>query len=325
MGSADLLLYQPIDIFGKSGALRKQGDAGVIAAVAAFRQGALDIQQEVLNAYANLLAAERLLEVARTQREVAASISEATSKLVAARSLPEVQGFRAGLEVERANGVVADREGAVEAARLRLAGALGEDAVPDGQLSALDLPSDIEGDPTKGRPELLALRADEERAAADERVAKQGLLPDLEIQAGRTSFNVSPTEYGARLQLTANLWDYGANRNLVRAAQARRKAAKLALEDRRKAALKDIEAATVDLAAAERAYVNYSKLAEGGRTLLERTRRGFDLGANSLTDVLDARRALADAQELTVNAQLRRDLAIEAVLRSRGAFLEEPK
>jgi len=324
MGSADLLLYQPIDIFGKSRALRKQGDAGVTTAIASFRQGALDVQQEVLTAYANLLSAQRLLALAKSQRDLAESVRVATSKRVDARALAEVQGFRAALEVEKADGLVADREAAVVAASLRFAGALGADVAEDAQLAALDAPPDIPGDQTAQRPELMTLRADEAQAAADERVAKQGLLPDLEIQAGRSTFH-APPEYGARLQLTANLWDHGANRSQARAAAARRKAATLALEDRQKAANKDIEAAKVELAAAEKAYANYTKLSDGTRTLLERTRLGFDLGGNTLTDVLDARRALSDAQELAVNAQLRRDLAIEGVLRAEGRFLEEPK
>lgn len=324
MGSADLLLYQPIDIFGKGRALHRQGEAGVTTAVASFRQGALDVQQEVLTAYANLLSAQRLLALAKIQREIAESVRASTAKRVDARALAEVQGFRAGLEVEKADSLVADREASVTAASLRFAGALGADVAGDEQLIALDIPPDVPGDPTAQRPELMTLRADEAQAAADERVAKQGLLPDLEIQAGRNTFN-APPEYGARLQLTANLWDHGANRSQARAAAARRKAAALALEDRQKAATKDIEAAKVELAAAEKAYANYTKLSDGTNTLLERTRRGFDLGANTLTDVLDARRALSEAQELAINAQLRRDLAVEGVLRAEGRFLEEPK
>lgn len=325
MGSADLLVYQPLDVFGKSRALRNQGNAALATALAAFRQGALNVQQEALIAYANLLSAQRLLALAKVQRELAESVRISTAKRVNARDLPEIQAARAALEVEGADGLVADRQAAVEAARLRLAGALGSDAVPDeATLAALDVPADPTGDPTALRPELLTLRAEEAQAAADERVAKQGLLPDLEIQAGRSSFN-APPEYGARLQLTATLWDNGVTRNRIKAAQARRRAAASALEDRVKAARKDIAAAKVEFAAAERSVANYTKLAEGARTLLERTQRGFELGANTLIDVLDARRALSDAQELTVNAQLRRDLAVEALLRSEGRFLEEPK
>ena len=324
MGSADFLVYQPLDAFGKGRAFRRQGDAAVAVALAAFRQGALDVQQEALTAYANLLSAQRLLEVAEAQREVAASVEDSTAKRVAARDLPEIQAARAELELQRAEGLVADRKAAVEAARLRLAGALGIDALPDGAtLEPLPLPPDA-GDATVLRPELLALQAEVALANADERVARQALIPDLEIQAGRSSFNAAP-EYGARLQLTATLWDHGATRNRVRAAEARRKAAEAALQDRVVAARKDVAAAQVEFDAAQRSVQTYARLADGAKALLERTRRGFDLGASTLLDVLDARRALADAQELTVNARLRQDLAVEALLRAKGRFLEEPK
>ena len=321
MGSADLLLYQPLDIFGKSRVAGRQGRAGVATALATFRQGALDLQQELLTAYANLLSAQRLLDLAKGQRELAESVRVSTAKRVEARDLPEIQAARAQLEVDRADGLVTDRQAALEAARLRLSGAMGADAASNLTLGGIELPA---GDPTVARPELLLLRADVAQANADAQSAKQGLLPDLEIQAGRTGFN-TPTEYGARLQLTATLWDNGATRNRVQAAEARKKAATSALADKVKVAEKDIAAAKVELAAADRSVANYTKLAEGAKTLLDRTQRGFELGANSLIDVLDARRALSDAQELTVNAQLRRDLAVEAVLRAEGRFLEEPK
>ena len=97
------------------------------------------------------------------------------------------------------------------------------------------------------------------------------------------------------------------------------------LADRLKGARKDIEAARIELAAAARSVATYRKLAAGARSLLERTQRGFELGANTLTDVLDARRTVSDADDLTTNAELRRDLAIEGVLRSQGRFLEEPR
>lgn len=324
-GSADLLLYQPIDLFGKTRALRQQGNATLAVALAAFRQGALDVQQEALTAYANLLSAQRLLAAAKVQRDLAESVRLSTAKRVEARDLPEIQAARAALEVERADGLVADRQAAVEAARLRLASALGADSLPnEAQLAALESPPDPPGDPTAARPELLTLRAEAAQAVADERVAKQALLPDTEIQAGRNSFDEAG-RFNARIQLTATLWDNGATRARIKAAEARRRAAEAALEDRVKGAGKDIAAAKVEFSAADRSVASYTKLAEGARTLLERTQRGFELGANTLVDVLDARRALSDAQELTINAQLRRDLAVEGVLRSEGRFLEEPK
>ena len=319
-GSADLLVYQPLDVFGKTRALRGQGRAALATALAAFRQGALDVQQEALTAYANLLSAQRLLAGAKVQRDLAESVRASTEKRVAARDLPEIQGARSALEVQRADGLVADRRAAVEVARLRLAAALGTDTLPDeAQLAALESPSEPPGDPAAGRPELLALRAEAAQAVADERVAKQGLLPDLQIQAGRNSFEESG-RFNARLQLTATLWDNGATRDRIKAAEARRRAAEAALQDRLKGASKEIAAAQVEFAAAERSVRSYTNLAEGAQTLLERTQRGFDLGANTLVDVLDARRALADAQELMVNAQLRRDLAIEGVLRFEGTL-----
>lgn len=324
-GSADLLLYQPLDVFGKSRAAARQADALVATAVAAFRQRGLDIQQEALTAYANLASAQRLLAVAQTQRDLAAQVREATAKRVAARDLAEIQSLRADVELAKADQLVTDRQAAIEAARLRLAAALGTDDAPsDSTLPPLEPPPPPTQDLSLTRPELQSLRADQAAAEADARAARLSAYPDVEIQAGRAGFD-NPEEYGARLQLSFNLWDHGAARNLVRAADARKKAAQASYDDRLKAARKDVEAAQIELNAAQKSVQAYEKLAVSARDLLNRTQVGFELGASTLIEVIDARRTLTDGQELVVNAQLRRDLAVEGLLRAQGRFLEEPK
>lgn len=324
LGSADLLVYQPLDVFNKAGVYRNQGNAALAAALAAFRQGALNVQSEVLGAYASVGSAQRLLDVARRLRAIADELRSSAERRVAARDLPEIQAERARIEVQRADGLVADREAAVEVAKLRLAAALGSDTVPsDPQLPALDAPPVIAGDPTAGRPELLVLRTEVALAAADERVARVALLPDVEIQAGRNSFAL-PAQYGARLQITGTLYDNGATRNRRRAAAARKAAAFAALADRERGARKDIEASLAEYRASEASLARYNLLVGAAQTLLGRTQRGFELGASTLIDVLDARRALSDAQELVANAALRRDLAVAGVLTAEGRFLNDP-
>jgi len=323
MGGADLLVFQPIDIFGKTRSLHEQANATIATALATYRQSALDIQGQVLTAYANLAAAQRLLDVANTQLQLASEASNLTDKRVAARDLPEIQSDRARLDVEKAMQLVGDRQSAVSAARLRLSSAVGSSDVDKMTLTAIELPS-TPPDALKTLPELMSLTAAQAQAAADRRVANQAYFPDLEIQAGRDSFN-DVAAYGARLQLTANLWDYGATRNKIRAADARRKAAANDLADKAASVQKEVEAAKLEWEAAQRSVEAYEKLAASARHLLERTNKGFELGASTLIDVLDARKALADAQELTVNAQLKRDLATEALLQAQGTLLEEPR
>ncbi len=322
MGGADFLLSQPIDIFGKTQGLRGQARAAVAVAMATYRQSALDLQQQVLITYANLLSAQRLLTLGKQQRDLAQAVLTLTNKRVQARDLPEVQSTRAGLEVQKAELIVSDRQATAETAALKFASALGSDAEVSAELSSLIAPAYIGG--VESRPEILSLKAEENQASADSRVARQSQWPDLDLQAGRTSFN-TPAEYGARLQLTVSLWDFGANRNKIRSSNAKRKAANAAYHDAYNAAQKDVQAASIELAAAERSVAGYQKLAGDAKALLDRTQHGFELGASTLLDVIDARRALSDAQELTINAQLRQDLAIEGLLRSQGLLLENPK
>ena len=50
-------------------------------------------------------------------------------------------------------------------------------------------------------------------------------------------------------------------------------------------------------------------LAQGDSSRMPAPNKRIVIGASTLLDVLDARKVLSDAQELTVNAELRRDLA----------------
>ncbi len=325
-GGANLLLGQPVDLFGRFRAARRQGDAEVATARAALRQSALDVQQEALTAYAQLASAQRLLRSAGQQLDIAQALQTATRKRVEAQALPEIQNLRADLEVERVRQLVNDRTSAVEAARVRLAGALGT-APPDGEAAdAIDADAVPAKDLQTTRPELQTLFASVAQADADLKVARQGLLPDFEIQAGKNTLNdFDNRDYGIRLQLNVPLWDHGATRERGRAASARKSSARLLLADRLQAATRDVEASRIDLEAAKRSVTGYRKLVDGAQTLLQKTQRGFELGANTLIDVLDSRTALSDAQELLIAAQLRRDLAAEALLRAQGLLLEEPK
>ncbi len=326
-GGEDLTLFQPLDLFGKARASRRVGNAGVAVARADLLQALVGVQQDALTSYAQLASAQHLLVTAQDQRAVAKGLFDAAKVRVEARSLPEIQLIRADLELQRAEQLVVDRRSATEAASARLQAALG---VSSGDFASRSLQQinsswikdlDLEA----SRPELLALSAQIRSARSEKSVARLSNTPDFEIQARRSPWADDREFYGARIQMVLPLWDHGAARAKTQAADFRLRSAEFLYADRLLFARKEREAARLELAAAEKSVQVYQKLADGASALLIKIQRGFAFGASTLLDVLDARRAMLEAQESLVAAQLRLDLAVEAVLRSQGQLLEQPK
>lgn len=320
-GGEDFTLFQPIDLSGKVRASRKTGEAGIKAAEATLRQVKLGVQNEVLIALSNVMNATRNLTTAKGQLDITKQVLEATKARVDSRALPEIQLTRATLELEKAQQAVIDRQAVLNAAMVKLRQSVGAPNLD------VKMPNSLAADtseiqPERDRPELQLLRADRAGFEADRNQAKLSLAPDLELQARRTPW-AEQERYGIRLQLVVPLWDHGAARQKEAAAKRQIDASSLAYADLLKQIQAEIDSAQITLAGALKSLVAYKKLSDGARDLMSKTQRGFELGANSLIDVWDAKRAYVDALDQLSTAQLNVDLAQAELLRSSGQILGE--
>lgn len=323
----DLSLFVPLDVFGRTRTALRQGSADVRASEVALRQTLIDVQSEALQAYVALASAQRIERVGEQTLELSKEILRATIALVEARRVPEVQRIRADLEVKRQAQVVVDRKAATLAALTRFRGAIGLRTEPLHAVALGELQDSMAGevDVSRFRPDLAALRADMDRATADASAARQSRFPSLEAQFRRAPWSSGEQQYGFRLSLTAPLWDDGQSLATARAAQIRKTSIERALADRTQVALRERDACRAEYEAAKKSVQAYRELVAESETVLGKVRRGFELGAATLLDVIDARRALSETLELSVAAEQRVDLAIEALLRVQGHLLVEVK
>lgn len=322
-GGEDLTLFQPFDVFGKSRAGRAGGVAGVRSAEATLRQRKIDVQTEVITALAIWSNAKRNLETANEQLAITQQLERAAKIRVEARALPELQMTRASLEVQKAEQVVIDRAAAVQSALVKLRQSLGGTSIDLQNAVTLEIPIGMSA-PERDRPELLLLSSQRAGFLADQRQAKLSLVPDFEIQARRSPWSEAE-RYGIRFQIALPLWDHGASKQKAKAAEGQATAASLEYADTVKRIQAEIDAAQIQLEAAKKSLTAYAKLAEGAKGLMEKTQRGFELGANTLIDVLDAKRTLSDTLEQLSGAQLSVDQASAELLRAQGQILGEVK
>lgn len=321
-GGEDLTLFVPLEVFGRVSAAKAQGNADLAKAKAEFKQTLLDVQADALEAYLNLAAAQRLLQTSQLTLSVAERVKKATDTLVGARALPEIQQIRTGFEVRRVRQLVVDRQAAVKTARTRLAGALGASDAPDltVDLSALDATMIATVDVNQSRPDLVSLKADVDRAAADVRADRLLRLPTLEAQFRRSPWSTDE-QYGARIQLSIPLWDDGSAKATLDAASKKHLAAEKLLLDHVQSALKECEAAQLELDAAASSRASYADLSKEAAQLLQKVQRGYELGAATLLDVLDAQKAQTDTAEEGVAAEQRYGLAVASLIKAKGQLL----
>lgn len=321
----DAVLVQPIDLFGRTAASRSLGDAQVMQAEAQYRGTLLNIQTEVLEAYAEAAASAELASTSAQTLELAQRLTESTRRRVEEGILPGIQLTRVGVELERARLMARQREASRVAALRRLSGTLGIGVEGLAVSGFADLGVEATDDALLQtlRPELLELASDVKIAEAEARVAKSDLAPELEIQARRTAWQVPETRYGARIQLALPIFDHGRSRAETAAAKSRAAAARRALQDATQLAQAEIDASVVELNSAREQVAGFQAIVLEARKLVESQRVGLLEGASTLIEVLEANRTLRETEEALVEARLTLALAQARAIRARGRLVLE--
>ncbi len=275
-------------------------------------------------AFIAVLTAQERLVIAEEAAATAAEVAATVAAMVEAGEVSPIEATRAQAETAVAAAAATRVRSLLEAAGARLAALWAGSEQPG---AAADLARVVElpagwrerADPS-ALPELGRLTAESELgAAAAERLRRQA-VPDLELGAGyRRLRETGDDTFVVSVGLSLPLFD----RSLGAAAEAEALAA---------ASLKDREAESAEAAAelrAARAELEQAGLEVGlvvdevlpaAREVYQAVREGYALGEFRLLDLLEARRALAEARTRQVEALERQALARARLLR----FLTPP-
>lgn len=324
----DIALSQPIDLFGRRRARRSLGDAQIQLAEATLRQTLGEVQSDVVDRYAETVAAGQLVQTSQAQLELAQRLLDATRRRAEGGIIPPVQIRRVNIEVERARQTLSLRQANQVAARRRLAGALG---VPTEQVAVADFatvpvaPIDI-ATVARQRADLLTLSAQFAIAQANVAVSQVQFRPDFELSARTNAYSYgSNRPSGLRATLSIPVFDFGRRRNDVKAGQAAAQAEQRALTDATARAQAELDAVSVELAAASAQRESFERLLADTRELVRISNVGYNEGATTLLEVLEASRALREVEESLVESRLRVAQAQAAYLRTTGTLLGGPQ
>ncbi len=290
----------PLDFSGRRLALSQAGAAGRERVrseqVADWRRAELD----VAGAWLEAAVAQASLTVAETQAAALREIADVDSQRLAEGLVSEAVGLRTSLEADKAQLAVVGARADARAAHERLARLMGLESTTDFRVSDLVLPSLPVLPDTMGllewallhRPEIEAGEALVRERSRWVSAERRRILGEFELQAGTKKIgDVTTGQLGMALPLPLfNRNDGARQRSIGELTEAR-----VRLADTRRAIRGNVRVAMQHYTELSASAGNVGTLARRAEDVRAIARLGYSEGETTLTELLDAERAAADA------------------------------
>jgi cobalt-zinc-cadmium efflux system outer membrane protein len=169
-------------------------------------------------------------------------------------------------------------------------------------------------------PALAAASADREALAAQVRVEEKRWIPDVGVSVGMRRYGWT-NDKAATVGVSASIPLFDRNRSGVDAARERATGAAMRVEAARLDAVASRRSALAQVSAAEQ---RLKAADEGEAAALDAYRLGrvgYEAGKTALLELLAIRRALSEAQALTIDARLARVRALAALSMAEGRIV----
>lgn len=315
-------LRQPLELGGDRGARRRVAESERDMARADAGLQRLDVIEEVEHAYIDAQAARAVSLVAEERLGVARALAEAVDRRVRAARDPFMAGSRAQARLAEAEIEAEAARRTAQSARARLASYWGGaedfslDTASFDSVAALTDMRDVS-------PDALLADAEAARAAAQLRLERARAVPNVDVHVGLREFNeTDDTALVFGFSAPLQIWD----RNGDNIARARALSDRARLE--RDARLRAIARERAQLQAlAENARLEVegleARVIPSSEEALGFARQGYERGAFSYIDVLEAQRALSEARLRRISALRTHHRALASLARLSGARAEE--
>lgn len=267
----------------------------------------LDVFEEVQRAYFEALAAEELVDIATERLTTAQSLQRAVDRRVAVARDPLMAGARAAAGSGEAKIALERAQRDAANARATLASFWGGDegfALSEAFLELPGVQTHAHDTPAGGGPDMARAEADRERSVAALRLERSRAFADPVLSFGWRRFGETG-ETGLVAGVSIPLGVHDRNRGGIARAEAEQRraafdadAARLRLKREGDALVRRLSSAKANVLALDRDVIPPAERA------LALARDGYNQGAFSYLDVLEAQRALTAAREARVEALL---------------------
>ncbi len=325
----DIILAQTIELGGKR-AYRIRGAGADLSAAQYERIGtALDVRLSVQTAYYETLGAQDQYNLAAATLSVTKQFVEAAQTQFQAGDAPRSNVIRSQIELSRGQQTLTSAQTELDNRLAELCSLIGKPAgtklTLTDKLSSTTtsyLLPDLENLALQNRPDLMAAQATHASLAAAVQSKRAESRPDLFIEGIRAS--VDPSVEGAvvRAGITFSPFDFGQKHADVAAAEAAVAQQDAAIAEAQRTALLEVETAYRDLQQARTTVESF----EAGRLtnakeLLGMAQTGYEKGASSYLEVLDAQNVYRNEQADYARALADYNIALATLERAVGGKL----
>jgi len=302
-----------IDVFGRTRRAVEAADARVDAAVDRHRAVALAIVAETARSYFELRGARHEIEALQAGIDASRSSLDLVRQRYANGDVPEAAVAQAEAELASVEAALPALQARERATALAIGVLLGD--LPESQLGLLGespgylalkaLPIGERADILRRRPDVAAAERQLAAATADVGVATADLFPRIGIGASGgfqsldagTLFDAASETLSLAPLISWRIFDGGRIRAQIRATDARVEVAALEYESAVKEALTDAEQALTRYNLGLEALARQQMAVDAARRSYGFASDRYRLGDISLLELLDAERALRNAEE----------------------------
>lgn len=310
-------LSQEIELGGQRSARIRLADRDLHGAELDRALRGLDLLRDVQLAYFDALAAEELVAIARERLKTADALSVSVSRRVAAARDPLMAGARAEAGNAEARIGLTRAIAALATARARLASYWGGDEGFKLTRDAFQLPSAPDHDHaaiSDQSPDIARLEAERQRLEAAAKLERSQAYRNPTLSLGYRRFEDRNGDGAMVAGLSIPLGVFDRNQGGIARARSEVLRAEYDLEAGRRIVLREFATLQRALAIeAEAVRATEQDVIPQAERALALAQDGFNQGAFSYLDVLEAQRALSDARQRRIEA-LRSYFSNEAAL-----------
>ncbi|MBL8552227.1 MAG: TolC family protein [Hyphomonadaceae bacterium] len=299
-------LSQEIEIGGRRNARIRLAERELHGAELDRVLRGLDLVRDVQTAYFEALAAEELVLIERERLSTAQALNASVARRVAAARDPLMAGARAEAGVAEARIALTRAQSEAATARARLASFFGGDTgfalIP----ADFALPRAADHDHAAaidGLPDITRLAAERDRANATAALERSMSYQNPNLSLGYRRFEDRDGDGALVAGFSIPLGIFDRNQGAVARARAEERRAELELEAGRRNIAREFAALQRAIETdAEAVRATEEDVIPQAERALSLAREGYDRGAFSYLDVLEAQRALSDARQRRIEA-----------------------
>lgn len=334
MFTGGIVMKQPIYMGGRIRSAYAMSKTAVEIARQNERLTDAQVIMQTDEAYAQVVKAEEMVEVAKRYRELLAELDKNVENAVRHGLRHKNERTKVQVKINEADLQLLRARNAVTLTKMNLCRLIGKSMSSDITLShEYPVVADVNAlrqNDVSLRPEVAMLDGQVEMAAQQVKMARAAMLPQLALMAkygytngvkvnGRTFLN--GWNFGGGVTLSVPLYHFGEKCNKTKAAQAKQQQMQLERDEKMELMMLELTRASQNVEEAKGEIALAQKALEQAETNMKLSKQQYDAGFETLSDYMETQAQWQQAYESQVDANFRLYLAGITYLKAAGLLV----